>query len=90
MKLRQSFYSGTKINIDYFLNDVMDEDHIQDIYEILFKDSETDKLADAIDELVRIIPKKRFGWFVSNFLSEWQTKIQIYSCSESIIMAPVL
>ena len=24
-------YSGTRINIDYFLNDVMDEDHIEDI-----------------------------------------------------------
>ena len=33
-------YSGTRINIDYFLNDVMDEDHIEDIYEY-FKDSET-------------------------------------------------
>lgn len=31
-------YSGTRINIDYFLNDVMDEDHIEDIYEY-FKDS---------------------------------------------------
>ena len=36
-------YSGTRINIDYFLNDVMDEDHIEDIYEY-FKDSETDDL----------------------------------------------
>ena len=43
-------YSGTRINIDYFLNDVMDEDHVQDIYEY-FKDSETDDLKDAIDEL---------------------------------------
>ena len=36
-------YSGTRINIDYFLNEVMDEDHIEDIYEY-FKDSETDDL----------------------------------------------
>ena len=43
-------YSGTRINIDYFLNDVMDEDHIEDIYEY-FKDSETDGLEDAIEEL---------------------------------------
>ena len=43
-------YSGTRINIDYFLNDVMDEDHIDDIYEY-FKDSETDDLEDAIEEL---------------------------------------
>lgn len=43
-------YSGTRINIDYFLNDVMDEDHIEDIYEY-FKDSETDDLEEAIEEL---------------------------------------
>ena len=43
-------YSGTKINIDYFINDVMDEDHVEDIYQY-FKESETDDLDDAIDEL---------------------------------------
>lgn len=43
-------YSGTKINIDYFLNDVMDEDHLNDIYEY-FKESETDHLEEAMDEL---------------------------------------
>ena len=43
-------YSGTKLNIDYFLNDVMDEDHMLDIYDY-FKESETDSLAVAMDEL---------------------------------------
>lgn len=43
-------YSGTKINIDYFLKDVMDEYHLEDIYEY-FKESETDSLEEAIKEL---------------------------------------
>lgn len=43
-------YSGTKINIDYFINDVMDEEHISDIYQY-FKESDTDDLETAIDEL---------------------------------------
>ncbi len=43
-------YSGTKINIDYFLSDVYDEDHVEDIYEY-FKDSQTDSLEVAIAEL---------------------------------------
>ena len=43
-------YSGTKINIDYFINDVMDEDHVSDIY-LYFKESDTDNLDDALDEL---------------------------------------
>ncbi len=43
-------YSGTKLNIDYFLDEVMDEDHVDDIYEY-FRESETDDLQAAIDEL---------------------------------------
>ncbi len=43
-------YSGTKINIDYFLEDVMDDDHIDDIYDY-FRESETDDLETAIEEL---------------------------------------
>ena len=43
-------YSGTKLNIDYFLEDVMDEDHIDDIYDY-FAESDTDKLSVAQDEL---------------------------------------
>ena len=43
-------YSGTKINIDYFLEDVMDEDRVDEIYEY-FRESETDDLEAAIDEL---------------------------------------
>ncbi|MDR3706136.1 MAG: DNA helicase RecQ [Paludibacteraceae bacterium] len=43
-------YSGTKINIDYFLNQIMDDDHIQDIYDY-FNEAETDKIGDALKEL---------------------------------------
>lgn len=43
-------YSGTKLNIDYFLDEVMDEEHLEDIYEY-FKESTTDDLDEAIDEL---------------------------------------
>ncbi|MDD6891697.1 MAG: DNA helicase RecQ [Bacteroidales bacterium] len=43
-------YSGTKLNIDYFLDEIMDEDHLEDIYDY-FKESTTDKIDDAMDEL---------------------------------------
>lgn len=43
-------YSGTKLNIDYFLDEVMDEDHIDDIYDY-FHESETDSLDAAQEEL---------------------------------------
>ncbi|MTK06038.1 MAG: DNA helicase RecQ [Hungatella sp.] len=43
-------YSGTKINIDYFLEDIMDDDHIG-IIEDYFREAETDDIADALKEL---------------------------------------
>jgi len=43
-------YSGTKLNIDYFLEEVMDDDHVDDIYDY-FTESETDSLEAAIQEL---------------------------------------
>jgi len=62
-------YSGTRINIDYFLNDVMDEDHIEDIYEY-FKDSETDGLEDAIEELGSDYTEEEIRLVRIKFLSE--------------------
>jgi ATP-dependent DNA helicase RecQ len=43
-------YSGTKLNIDYFLDEVMDEDHVDDIYDY-FCESDTDRLSVAQEEL---------------------------------------
>ncbi|MDD4009092.1 MAG: DNA helicase RecQ [Fermentimonas sp.] len=43
-------YSGTRINIDYFLNEVMSQDVIDDIY-AYFKETEKDDLEKAQEEL---------------------------------------
>ncbi len=43
-------YSGTKININYFLEEVMERDVIDDIFEY-FRESETDSIEDAVEEL---------------------------------------
>ncbi|MCR5679784.1 MAG: DNA helicase RecQ [Prevotella sp.] len=42
-------YSGNKINIDYFLNDLMDPEDIRDIYNF-FKEQDKDDLQAAYDE----------------------------------------
>ena len=42
-------YSGTRINIDYFIFDAIDEDRVDDIYQY-FKESTTDSLQEAIEE----------------------------------------
>ncbi len=43
-------YSGTKINIDYFLEEVMDADRVDEIFDY-FSSAETDKISAALDEL---------------------------------------
>ena len=43
-------YSGTKLNIDYFLEEILDEENLYDIYDY-FKSSDTDNIDIAIEEL---------------------------------------
>lgn len=43
-------YSGTKINIDYFLDEVMEPDHVDEIFDY-FNSAETDKIEPALKEL---------------------------------------
>ena len=49
-ELEAIVYSGTKLNIDYFLEEVMDEDRVDDIYDY-FADSDTDDLEAALQVL---------------------------------------
>ena len=44
-------HSGTKLNIDYMIEEVIDEDKVDDIYEYFREDAETDSLQEAQDEL---------------------------------------
>lgn len=62
-------YSGTKINIDYFLEEVMDDDHVDDIYEY-FKESETDDLETAMDELGEDYPEEEVRLVRIKFMSD--------------------
>ena len=43
-------YSGTKLNIDYFLEEILDEENLAEIYDY-FKTSDTDNIDIAIEEL---------------------------------------
>ena len=41
--------SGTKLNLDYYIREVMDDDHMQDIYDY-FREAEDPDIDDALDE----------------------------------------
>ena len=62
-------YSGTKLNIDYFLEEVMDDDHVDDIYDY-FQESETDDLDTAMEELGDEYSEEEVRLVRIKFLSE--------------------
>ena len=62
-------YSGTKLNIDYFLEDVMDDDQIDDIYEY-FRESDTDSIEAAVEELGGDYEENEIRLVRIKFLSE--------------------
>ncbi len=62
-------YSGTKLNIDYFIYDRMDDDRVDDIYQY-FKESETDDLDAALDELGNDYTEEEIRLVRIKFISE--------------------
>ena len=62
--------SGTRLNIQYYLNTVMDEDKVDDIYLYFKEDAETDSLDDAIEELGSEYSEEEIRLVRIKFISE--------------------
>ena len=62
-------YSGTKINIDYFVEAVIDEDKIREIYDY-FNEAETDDIEKAKDELGDDFSKEEIRLVRIKYLSD--------------------
>ena len=62
-------YSGTRLNINYFIEEVIDEDRIEDIYEY-FKESTTDDINEALSELGSDYSEEEVRLVRIKFLSE--------------------
>ena len=62
-------YSGTKLNIDYFLEEIMDEENIQEIYDY-FKNSDTDSINAALDVLGAEYSEEEIRLVRVKFISE--------------------
>ena len=62
-------YSGTKLNIDYWLNEVFDEDQQEELHDY-FLDSETDDINDAISEFDGEFDEDEIRLYRLKFLSE--------------------
>jgi len=62
-------YSGTKININYYIQEYMDDDHQEDIFEY-FKESESDDVNEALNELGEDYTEEEVRLVRIRFLSE--------------------
>ncbi|MBO4665059.1 MAG: DNA helicase RecQ [Bacteroidaceae bacterium] len=68
-ELEAIVYSGTKINIDYFVEEVMDEDSVDDIYDF-FRKSETGDIEEAMKELDGDFSEEEIRLIRVKFISE--------------------
>ncbi|MBQ8159031.1 MAG: DNA helicase RecQ [Prevotella sp.] len=62
-------YSGNKVNIDYFLEEIMDRDDIADIYEF-FREQDTDDLEAAYEEFGSDIDENEIRLVRIKFISD--------------------
>lgn len=68
-EIESIIYSGTKIDIDYYLNDIMEPDKREDIYEY-FRESQTDSLYDAFEEFGDTYTEEEIRLIRIKFISE--------------------
>ncbi len=62
-------YSGTKLNISYWIDDILDEDQQEEIYDY-FIDSDSDNINDAIDEFDGDYDDEELRLYRIKFISE--------------------
>ncbi|MDY2587146.1 DNA helicase RecQ [Winogradskyella aquimaris] len=62
-------YSGTKLNIDYWIDEILDEDQQEEIHDY-FMDSDSDKISDAIEEFDGDYDDEELRLYRIKFISE--------------------
>lgn len=62
-------YSGTKLNIDYWIDEVLDEDQQEEIHEY-FLEAKTDKIEEALDEFEGDYDEEELRLYRIKFISE--------------------
>ncbi|TVZ25548.1 ATP-dependent DNA helicase RecQ [Gillisia sp. Hel_I_86] len=62
-------YSGTKLNIDYWLNDILDEEQQEEIHDY-FLEAESDKIEEAIEEFDGEYEDEELRLYRIKFISE--------------------
>ncbi len=62
--------SGTKINIDYYINSILDEDAQEEVYDYFMDDADSDNIKDAFDEFDGDYSEEELRLMKIKFMSE--------------------
>ncbi len=63
-------HSGTRININYYIDDILDEDSTEEIFDFFMEDSETGTLEEAVEEFGSDFSEEELRLVRLKFLSE--------------------
>lgn len=69
-ELEHIVYSGTRVNLDYYIQDVLDEDHIEEIFDY-FREAETDSIQAALEEFDEEYSEEELRLVRLKFMSEF-------------------
>ena len=69
MEIETVVSSGTRVNINYYLNDVLDEDSQDEVFDY-FNEAETDDIIDAYKEFDGLYTEEELRLMRIRFMSE--------------------
>ncbi len=69
-ELEAIIYSGTKLNIDYYIDEILDQEAQEDLYDY-FKEAETDNMKEALEELDEYYTEEEIRLVRLKFISEF-------------------
>ncbi len=68
-EMERIVYMGTKLNIDYYLDEIFDEDQLEELYDY-FMEAESDKISLAMEEFEGEYEEEELRLFRINFISK--------------------
>jgi len=67
--MEQIVFSGTRLNLGYYIDEILDEDQQEEIHEY-FLESETDNIEDAVEEFDGEYEDEELRLYRLKFMSE--------------------
>lgn len=69
-EIERIVYSGTKVNIDYYIDEMLDEEQQEEIFDYFMEEAETDSIDEAMDEFYDEYSDEELRLMRIKFLSE--------------------